>query len=198
MAFKLPRLVQNQEIVTADRKPAGTFIQYWQQLVQQIEKAILTIVDLTGIQEQFELALQQAQQATQAAQDAAMAAQQQTGAVKRETALQNSYIDPTSVVSATPSTITIIAHTRYYGDGTSAMVNSGTVPATASGDTDYVAYEDPDRTGGAVTYLVSTDPPVQTGDLHVVGAVTIPAAGTQDGGEGPRRPGYVQPKQALD
>lgn len=194
MAFKLPRLVQNQEIVTADRKPAGTFIQYWQQLVQQIERAILTIVDLTGIQEQFEQALQQAQQATQAAQEAAMAAQQQTDAVKRETALQNSYIDPSSVLTATPTTITVAAHTRYYGDGTSAMVNGGTAAATAQSVTDYVSYVDPDRMGGTVTYIATEIAPTQTGDTHVVGAIDIPATGTAQGGEGPQRPGYVRPR----
>lgn len=199
--LKLPRLVSNAQIVDKDGLPTSTFQQWWQQVVSRIELAITTIVDLTGIQEQFELALQQAQQATQQAQDAAAdaaaaaaAAQSQTDATQREAALQGSYIEPASVLTASTTTITIAAHTRMYADGTSASVNGGSLAATGSGDTDYVSYSDAERDGGVVTYQVSTTAPVQTGDTHVVGAVQIPATGTVDGGEGPRRPGYVIPK----
>jgi len=205
MAVKLPRLLSGAPIVDADGRPTLSFTRYWQQFAEQIERVFNAIAQILGITDQLDEALKQAQraietaqEAAQTAQEAASQAQEQTDSVKRETALQNSYIEPSSVVSATTATITIIAHTRYYGDGTSVAVNGGTVSATAAGDTDYVAYEDPDRSGGTVTYLVGTTPPVQSGDLHVVGAVRIPATGTEDGGEGPRRPGYVAPRQALD
>jgi hypothetical protein len=109
------------------------------------------------------------------------------------------YIEPSSVLTATPTTITIANHTRYYpqpsGDPISVSVTGGTVSATGSGDTDYVSYSDPMRAGGSVTYIVSTDAPTQTGDTHVVGAVLIPDTGTADGGDGPRRPGFVQAKE---
>lgn len=199
--LRLDRLAQNIEVVDERRRPSSAFLIYWQRLVGQLERAIQLIVQLTGIQDQFDEALKQAQAATKAAQDAADAAkaaadtaQQQTDATKREAALQSSYIDPASVLTATSTLITIAPHTRYYSDGTSAMVNGGSVAATIPNDVDYVSYVDADRAGGAVVYVVSTTPPVQTGDTHVVGAVQIPAAGTADGGDGPQRPGYVRPR----
>lgn len=192
--FRLPRLLSNADIVDPQRRPTTTFQQWWQQVVTQIERAITLIVELTGIQEQFELALQQAQQAAVDAQAAADQAQQQTEAAKREAALQGSYIEPNSVLTASTTTIMIAGHTRYYADGTSAVVNAGTAPVAGSpGDVNYVSYEDPMRAGGAVTYIVSDNAPVQTGNTHVVGAVTIPTTGTQPGGRGPLRPGYVEP-----
>lgn len=193
--LRLPRLVSSVEVVDQNRRPTGTFIQWWQQVVTLIERAINLIVDLTGIQEQFEIALAQAQAAAASAQAAADAATAQANAAKREQALVNSYIEPASVLSATSDTITIIAHTRYYADGTSAMVNGATVPTTGPSVVNYVYYDDPARTGGAVPYVVDTIAPVQTGDRHVVGAVSVPAAGSpaQPGGPGPRPPGYVEP-----
>ena len=59
MPLKLPRLVAGAAIVDSQGKPNGVMIQWWQQVVTQIETAIRLIVDLTGIQEQFEMALQQ-------------------------------------------------------------------------------------------------------------------------------------------
>lgn len=205
MPLKLPRLISGAAIVDQQGKPNGTMVQWWQQVVTQIETAIKLIVQLTGIQDQFEIALQQAQQATadaqaaaQAAQGAADAAQVQTDAAKREAAIQGSYIEPASVVTASTTTVFIAAHTRYYpqttGDPIAVSVNAGSAPATGATDTDYVYYLDPDRAGGAVDYQVTTTPPTQTGDTHVVGAVTVPNTGTSDGGEGPRRPGYVAPR----
>lgn len=203
--LRLPRLSSASAIVDPDGKPNGTMILWWQQVVTQIEGAIQAIVSLTGIQSQFDQALQQAQRATTAAQAAATAAstaaaaaqaqadaaQAQADAARREAALTASYIDPASVLTASPTTITVAAHTRHYGDGTSVPVDAGTVGATASGDVDYVFYSDPARAGGSVTYQVATTQPAQTGDTHVVGAVSIPTTGTQEGGDGPRLPGYV-------
>lgn len=199
--FKLPRLLSAAAIVDQAGRPTAPFIQWWQQVVSQIETAIGLIVDLTGIQDQFEQALRQAQDATEQAQQAAQAAQNAADATKREAALQGSYIEPASVLTASPTTITIAAHTRYYPQPTGApisvSVNAGTLAASGQGDTNYVFYSDPNRIGGAVIYQVSTDAPTQTGDIHVVGAVLIPTTGSNDGGEGPRRPGYVEAKFAT-
>lgn len=198
--LRLPRLVSAASLVTTDGKPTATFAQWWQTVVQQIETAIGLIVKLTGIQDQFDEALKQAQAATATAQEAAAAAQAaadaaaaQTAANNRETSLQASYIEPTSALSATTTVIMIAAHTRHYGDGTSAPVAAGTVNVTAAGDTDYISYSDPLRVGGHVSYEVSLDAPVQTGDTHVVGAVMIPITGSSVGGQGPRKPGFVEP-----
>lgn len=192
-SFKLPRLVPAAALVDAQGKPTGTFMQWWQQVVTRLEDAITRIVQLAGIQDQFYTALQQAQQAAQDAQDAADMAQATTNAAKREAALQGSYIEPDSVLTATPDTITIAAHTRYYADGTNAAVSGGTVPTTGPGDSDYVSYSDPTRGGGAVTFIASTSVPVQTGDTHVVGAIVVPSTGSSTGGRGPLKPGYVSP-----
>lgn len=211
MTIRFPRLQSGTQVVDIDAagrttgKASLPFARYWQQLVEQVERTINAIADILGITDQLEQALQQAQQAIETAQQAAEtaqqaadAAQQQSEGQKREAALQSSYIDPTSVLTATSTTITIAPHTRYYSDGTSAAVSGGTVPATTPGDVDYVSYEDAARVGGAVSYLVTTDAPTQTGDTHVVGAVTIPATGTTDGGEGPQRPGFVRPQANIE
>jgi type II secretory pathway pseudopilin PulG len=201
MAIKLPRLLSGAPIVDDDGRPTLSFTRYWQQFAEQIERVFNTIAQILGITDQLDEALKQAQQAietaqqaAQTAQDAADQAQQQTGAAKREAALQSSYIEPASVLTATPSLISIAAHTRYYSDGTSAAVNASTVAATSPDDIDYISYDDPERDGGTVIYVVSDAAPVQTGDTHVVGAVQIPNTGTADGGDGPQRPGYVRPR----
>lgn len=197
MSIKLSRLVGTSPIVEKDGKPTLTFVRYWQSFAEQIERVINAIANILGITDQLDQAIQAAQQAASDAQSAAAASAAATAATKREQALVNSYIEPATVLSASPTMITIAAHTRMYADGTSAPVDGGTIATTASDDTDYISYVDPERDGGTVAYQVSTDPPVQTGDTHVVGAVAIPATGTADGGEGPRRPGYVVAKFAT-
>lgn len=201
MAVRLPRLQSTTEITDEQRRPSLPFQRYWQQTVELIELAINTIARLTGITDQLDEAIKANQEATREAKEAAAAAKiaadeaaKQSAATKREAALQGSYIEPSAVLTADPTTITIAAHTRRYADDTSAQVDGGTATATGSGDTNYISYEDADRSGGAVTYIASTTPPAQTGDTHVVGAVMIPATGTVDGGTGPRRPGYVEAK----
>lgn len=199
--LRLPRLTLGQKIVNEDGTPTVAFQQYIQQFAVAIENTV------NGIQQALDaagIALDAAAVAQSAADNAASAAADATDAAAgsaaataanaREQALVNSYIEPGAVLSATPTMITVAAHTRMYADGTSKTVSGGTVAATGAGDTDYVSYSDPTRAGGAVSYLASTSPPVQTGDIHVVGAIAIPTTGTAEGGEGPRRPGYVTPR----
>lgn len=195
------QLQQAQAIVDKDGRPAAWFVRLINDNNANVVQAINAIAVLPAIQQALLDAQQAAADAIEAAanaNDAAQAAQQQTDATKREAALQGSYIDPASVLTASPTLITIAAHTRKYADGTSAPVNGGTIAITAMGDTDYVSYVDPERDGGAVAYQVSTTAPVQTGNTHVVGAVEVPTTGTVDGGEGPRRPGYVTTKQLAN
>lgn len=195
--IRIPNLQQSNPIVDKEGRMTNEFARRLNDVLGQIVTLLNAIQAIPEIQAQLvnlDTATQAALDAAAAAQTAADSAQSTTDAAKREQALVNSYIEPDSVLTATPTTISIAAHTRMYADGTSASVNGGTVATTAAGDTDYVSYEDMARTGGAVMYIVSTTPPVQTGDTHVVGAVLIPETGTVDGGEGPRRPGYVQAK----
>lgn len=191
--FRLPRLLSNTAIADNNGRPTAPFIVWWQTVVTQIEKAVNAIVTLTGITDDFATAITNAQNAADAATTAAATANAAAAAAAKESALNNSYISPDSVLTATTTTITVASHTRHYGDGTSVSVTGGTVAATGMGDDDYVSYSDPTRAGGSVTYLVSTTAPAQTGNTHVVGAITIPTSGTGIGGVGPKRPGYVEP-----
>jgi len=200
--IRLPRL-PSAAIVDKDGKPTLTFTRYFQSFAERIELVINKIAELLGITEQLDAAIAaanaaaaEAKAAADSAQNAADTAQATTDAQKREAALQGSYIEPDSVLMASPTSITIAAHTRYYADGTSVAVLAGTVIATASDDIDYVFYVDASRAGGGVTYQVSTTAPVQSGDTHVVGAVTVPATGSTGGGRGPRPPGFVVPDSA--
>lgn len=198
--FRLPRLNIGAAITDANGKPTGAMVGWWQTVVQQIETAIKLIVELTGIQDEFELALQQAQQATADAQAAAAAAQQASDAAAKETSLQGSYptnfVDPLVSADSTGA-VTIAAHDRVYGNSTlnpTVSVDGGTVlTGYAPGEVARIFYDDLMRAGGAVTYQYTIDPAVavQTGNRHSVGAVTIPDTGSNDGRE-LRPPGYVE------
>jgi hypothetical protein len=192
---RIPRFEQRNPFVDRDGRLSNEAHRRLNDAFQTIEQALTAIATILGIQEELEAAVATANAAAASAQAAADAAAGQAAAAAREQALVNSYIEPASVLTASPTTITIAAHTRYYADGTNVAVSGGTIGATAEGDTDYVFYDDPMRAGGTVTYQVSTTPPVQTGDRHVVGAVNVPLTGNPDnpGGSGPRPPGYVTP-----
>lgn len=186
---KTANLQQSQPIVDKDGRPVPWFVRLINDNNNNVTQAINQLAALPDIQ----AALQAAQTAAANAQAAANSAQQQADAIKSEASLTGSYIEPDSVITATPTAITIASHTRYYADGTSVPVNGGTVATTGPGVVNYVFYDDPDREGGAVPYQASTAKPVQTGDTHVVGAVNVPATGTASGGRGPLRPGEVEP-----
>lgn len=200
--LRVPTLTQQAPIVEPSRKPTTAFLRTMNDIITRIVQVVNAIVDVLNIQEQLRAALDKAEEAiivaqaaAESAQAAAETAQQQADATKREAALTGSYIDPDVVLTASPTMITIAAHTRYYADGTSVPVNGGTAIATGPLEVDYISYVDADRSGGDVTYIVATTPPVQTGDTHVVGAVQIPDAGTVEGGNGPQRPGQVYPNK---
>lgn len=180
----LATLQQSLAIVDAQGRPTPAFLRFVNGSIQSLKNGVNAIIDAQN-------AADAATAAAAAANAAAAAASGATDASVREQALVNSYIEPNGVLTASTTTITIAAHTRYYADGTSAAVSGGSIAVTATGDTDYISYSDPTRAGGAVTYVVSTTPPVQTGDTHVVGAVLVPATGTVNGGTGPRKPGFV-------
>lgn len=206
MAVRLSRLVGSGRITEEDGRPTLTFVRYWQSFAEQIEGAINAIARILGITDELDKAIAEARAAAADAKTAADAAGKAAddasaanAAQQREISLQTSYIDPISVVEASPTAIIITTHTRYYpqasGAPMSVQVNGGTIGAPTPGTVVYISYVDPERDGGAVTYIPSLDPPTQTGDTHVVGAVQIPAEGTAEGGDGPPRPGYVRPRE---
>jgi hypothetical protein len=173
-------------VVDAQGLPTPMFLRFLNTTVRALKTGINNLIDVQN-------AVQAANDAAALATAAAATAATATQAVAKDQALVNSYITPSSVLTASVSTITIANHVRHYADGSSVAVIGGTVPATGSGNVDYISYSDPAHTGGNVTYAVSTTAPAQTNDVHVVGAVTIPTTGTVAGGSGPRRPGEVLP-----
>lgn len=166
--------------------PTAQMQLHWQRTMESIEKAFQAlsgqVTDLSGIVAQI-----------QAANALAAAANANAVAAKASIDIANSFTNPTSVVSATnDGTVTIIAHARVYGDGTSVAVNSGSVTGFASGDYVTVFYDDAARVGGAVAYQGTRTAVAQVGNRHIVGQVTIPAAGEPAAdGISPTAPGYV-------
>ncbi len=129
------------------------------------------------------------------AQQKADAAIQTANSVQAQAALTDSFVEPSSVVTANPDgSIDVIAHRRTYVNGstrTSVEVGAGSVSGFMSGDYVTVFYRDAGRSGGAVTYEGTTSAIGQTGSVHIVGQVTIPQAGqTPSPGRGPSAPGF--------
>ena len=149
MAFRLPRLPRNVTIADpATGYPTQAFQRWWQSVVETLE-AQETAQDAAIIAIQNAQAAADAANAAAAAADAA-AATAQTAADTAQTAADNAQTaadDAATVAALTASgvtgltltatdaganaTITVSAHTRVYGDGTSVSVNGGSVTALA-------------------------------------------------------------------
>lgn len=193
MALKLPRLRRGSEIVNAGRSPSEAFALLWDRAMTALEDAF------NGLQAAVDAiaAAQAAADAANAAAAAAEAAAESVGAVAEDLALQNSYTTGLTVTAADAGasvTITISAHTRVYGDGTSVSVNSGALTGIPYSVNRWIRYDQASRAGGAVTYVAETTPQAQSGIRHVVGAVTTPAAaGPPVNGNVVLPPGYLEP-----
>lgn len=189
MALRLPRFDRSIPIVNDNKTPTLPFHQWWDRCLKKIEEAI------NGIQAALlaaGIALDAAEVA-QAAADAANAAAESVGEVSKLSGSGVTGMTFTASDVGSNVTVTVSAHTRAYSDGTSVAVNGGSIAALAYSTTYYVYYNDPTFAGGAVTYLsttVQTDA-IQTGDRHLVGQVTTPAAGQPDKpGLQPQPPGF--------
>lgn len=202
MIFKLPRFDRSIPIVKKDGTPTLPFHGWWQQILKKIESAINGIQDAliaAGIAieaaEDAQTAADAAQTAADAAQAAADAAEGTGEGAERIASLTNSGtigLTVTASDAGSDATITISAHTRAYGNGTSVAVDGGSLTGLLYSTYYYIYYDDPSRAGGSVTYAVTTSEvsAVQTGDRHLVGAVTTPAALDPDtGGQVVRPPG---------
>jgi hypothetical protein len=111
-------------------------------------------------------------------------------------AILNSWITEVSegeiVLSiAADGTLTVENHTRRYPDGHPDVSVTGAVIATGltTGDARAVAYDDPGRTGGAVTYgLYANDNTARASSTnpgrHYVGYFAVPSTGSSGGGGG--------------
>ena len=189
--FRLARLQRAVPIVDKNGLPTIEFQRWWQNFATQIEAEL-------GALEAAQAAAASAAVAQTAAATAQTAASTaQTSANTANTAATNAQTSATtanSVASLTNSgvagctitgadagtnvTVTISAHTRVYGSGTSVAVNGGTVTALAYSTTYFIYYDQASRAGGAVTYAATTSEATaaQTGDRHLVGMVVTPAA----------------------
>lgn len=187
-SVKLDRLMRANSIVDGQGLPTMQFQALWQRFAETIEQAFaddqsqIDALDVIVAQLQ---ALINAQAATSA----------QVATVQSDLALVNSKTNPVDgLLSATSAgVINISAHTREYADGTSVAVNSGSISGFSEGQFVRVYYDDAARAGGAVSYQGTTEEITQTGARHVIGGVTIPAAGQPPvEGVGTTPPGYVR------
>lgn len=90
--------------------------------------------------------------------------------------------------------VNVSAHDRIYANGTTVSVDAGSVSGFSEGQFVRVYYDDAAREGGAVGYVGTIDEVTQSGSRHIVGGVTIPAAGSPPAtGTGTTPPGYVRP-----
>ena len=199
MTIKLPRLPLNWQ------QQPQLLERYWDIAMSQIEANINALLELPEIQ----AAILAAQTAADTAQTSATtantaAAAANTAATTAQTAATNatniatitnsgvSGVTITATDAGTNCTATISGHTRIYGDGTSVSVTGGNVTGLSYSTTYFFYYDQPSRAGGSVSYQATTDQSVaaQTGNRHLVGSVTTPAAaGGPVNGDSVRPPG---------
>lgn len=184
--LKIKKMVASDVIVDGEGKPDATFLRGYNDNLDNLRRVVnaLTeqVADITTALEMAGIAIETAD------------------ALAKRDALTNSFVDPVLVLQAATSTtdptkaqVTVAAHSRKYGDGTSIAVAGGLLDLLAFDTLYYVYYDDPARTGGTVSFLATSDVIVaaQTGNRHLVGSVITPAlAGDPPvGGGGPRPPG---------
>lgn len=181
----LPRLPVNW------REQPQLFERYWDEAMTELEKTLNAILAIPAIEE----ALVDLDEATIAAQEAADNANAAADASSAETSIQGSYVLQGSFTGASPietddvGNVTIKPHTRRYGNQTLNPDVNLTGGAIATGltnpDSGWVYYVDATRMDTAPILQFTTDPapqPAQTGNTHVIGQFSVPAAGTSDGG----------------
>lgn len=194
-APRLERLQRAVSIVDGSGLPTVQFQLFWQRTAEAIEGALASITDVNasqqelldqiaevlGITETLNEAVVAAQQAADAANLAAGNAQGAADTAESNSSLATSGTTGLSIGAAdagTNVTVSISAHSRIYGDGTTVAVSSGSITGLAYSTTYYLYYNDPTRAGGAVTFQATTNQAdaAQIGDVHSLGAVATPAA----------------------
>jgi hypothetical protein len=184
----LDKLSDTQPIVTSDRYPTRQFQYLLQRAFENIETSVNSLED-------FVTAIVNLNDLITTANEAIEAVNTVAETITAASALSTSFVEnftPPVVEADSAGLVTIANHDRHYGDGTIVAVTGDTLATGEASPTRvHIYYSDPSRAGGAVTYQYSTDEAdaAQIGDVHNVGAVEIPAAGTQSGGYA-RPPGY--------
>ena len=184
----LNKLYGPEQLTNPNGTPTRRLMGIWQEAMDKIEEAFAAlsqqVADNTTLLNQIA-----------AAQALAQAANDNAETVNSRTSLADSYTNPASVGTYdNTGAVTIAAHSRVYGDGTSVAVDGGSVSGFTAGQYVTVYYVDAGREGGAVTYQGTTNAIAQTGDVHIVARGTIPAAGNPPAeGSSPSAPGYTPP-----
>jgi hypothetical protein len=179
--LRLPTLNQNIPIADAQGNPSPEFMRFWQNTVGKIAAAFN--------------ATTAANAAAIVANNAAATALNAAQTVTNVSAISNSYVTGVTITATdvgTNVTLTISAHTRVYGDGTSVAVSAGSITGLPYSTLEYVYYDDAARVGGPVVYLATTSSATaaQAGIRHTVGSATTPAAlGAPISGKFVRPPG---------
>ena len=200
--LKLASLQIGRALSDADGKPTKEFVRYFNDMINNIESAAN---NLATQQNDIITALNNAGIAITTANNAATTA----NTTKREAALVQSYVDPGAILSAiispadsTKTKITIAAHTRKYGDGTSVSVAGASIDLLAVESYYYIYYDDTTRAGGTVSYQASLNylNAAQMGNRHSVGGILTPAlggSGTNGGGTRPPGTGGIRPGEQI-
>lgn len=186
---RLDRLTRGQEYYD-NRGYVGVQMQsLWQKNVESVEGAFAGLIEQVA-------AIQAALDAAQAAQDTATDAAQQALDITNSVTLANSTTVPVdgNLTATSAGVITIAAHQRYYTEDNIVSVNGGSIEGLSESVFYRVKYQDAAWEGGAVAYEATTEDVSQTVSTHIVGGITIPAAGEPpSSGVGTTPPGYVRP-----
>lgn len=168
-------------MVDAQGRATMQFQTNFQAIIDSLQGQIDAITQAQAAADTAQAAANTAQAAAAAADTAASNAQGAADSANATAAITNSYVTG-STITATDAgsdvTATISAHTRAYADGTTVAVSGGNVTGLSYTTDYYIYYDQPSRSGGAVTYQATTSAgtAAQIGDRHLVGSVTTPAA----------------------
>jgi hypothetical protein len=188
VTLRLPRLQRLAAITDRDGTPSRAFHQWFdtygkniEDAFNQLDAAVAAIAAAQAAADAANAAAAAADAAAIAAQSAADTAQNAADDAAATAAIANSGVTGVTITATdagTNATISVSGHTRVYGDGTTVSVNSGSVTALAYSTLYYIYYDQASRAGGAVTYQATTSQTTaaQTGNRHLVGSVTTPAA----------------------
>lgn len=194
--FRLPRIPRGLKIVSNDGTVSEQFRQWWQSLVVKLEQQeALQDAAIAAIQA-AQAAADTAQAAAATAQTAANTAQAAANGANSVASLTNSGVTGLALTATDVGasvTISVSAHTRVYGDGTTlAIAGPSSILGLAYSTGYYVYYDDPTRADTTPSYQTTTteSTAAQTGDRHLVGYVMTPAAAAPPvDGETVRPPG---------
>lgn len=200
MAYRLARLPRNVSIVDANGLPSATFQKWWQSQVQDIELALNSLQDAIDAIAAAQAAADAANAAAATAEAAAASAQGAADAATLEQNLINSYVTGATITATDAGanvSVSVSSHTRVYGDGSTLAISGATLTGLAYSTLYYLYYIDATRADTTPTIQATTSQvtAAQTGDTHLIGSVTTPAAaGAPTGGKyvSPPRTGELQ------